>query len=84
MSEMLIAMNLGKQAISFAMGIYLLEWILDIGYVKMISGIFCGILAINNLALILFMIWGKKIRVATSKTWLARMHRETAVQGESH
>merc|ERR1712093_750493 len=45
-SEMLIAMNLGKQAISFAMGIYLLEWILEIGYVKMIGGIFCGILVI--------------------------------------
>jgi hypothetical protein len=83
-SEMLIAMNLGKQAISFAMGIYLLEWILEIGYVKMIGGIFCGILLINNLATIPFMIWGKKIRVATSKTWLAQMHRRTAVAGESH
>merc|ERR1711939_785093 len=77
-SEMLIAMNIGKQAISFAMGIYLLEWILEIGYVKMIGGIFCGILVINNLATILFMIWGKKIRIATSRTWLARMHRQTA------
>ena len=28
-SEMLIAMNLGKQAISFGMGIYLLDWILE-------------------------------------------------------
>jgi hypothetical protein len=83
-SEMLIAMNLGKQAISFAMGIYLLEWILEIGYVKMIGGIFCGILLINNLATIVFMIWGKSIRVATSKTWLAEMHRRTAVAGESH
>lgn len=83
MSEMLIAMNLGKQAISFAMGIYLLDWILEIGYVKMIAGIFCGILLLNNLAVIPFMIWGKKIRVATSKTWLARVHRETAT-GETH
>ena len=83
-SEMLIAMNLGKQAISFAMGIYLLEWILEIGYVKMIGGIFCGILLLNNLATIPFMIWGKKIRVATSKSWLAQMHKRTAVAGESH
>ncbi|KAG9698554.1 WD40 repeat-like protein, partial [Aureobasidium melanogenum] len=30
-AEMLIAMNLGKQAISFGMGIYLLEWILEHG-----------------------------------------------------
>lgn len=83
-SEMLIAMNLGKQAISFAMGIYLLEWILELGFVKMIGGIFCGILLINNLATIIFMVWGKRIRVATAKTWLARMHRQTAVTGESH
>ncbi|KAJ5725981.1 MFS transporter [Penicillium malachiteum] len=30
-SEMLIAMNLGKQAISFGMGSYLLDWILEWG-----------------------------------------------------
>ncbi|KAF9892977.1 hypothetical protein FE257_000569 [Aspergillus nanangensis] len=30
-SEMLIAMNLGKQAISFGMGSYLLDWILESG-----------------------------------------------------
>ncbi|KAG9775169.1 hypothetical protein ABEF93_000014 [Exophiala dermatitidis] len=84
LSEMLIAMNLGKQAISFGMGFKLLDWILETGYVKVIAGIFCGVLAANDLALLLFMVFGKKIRIATSKTWLARMHKKTHVAGESH
>lgn len=29
-------MNLGKQAISFGMGVYLLDWILTTGYVTVI------------------------------------------------
>ncbi|KAK5465079.1 hypothetical protein LTS15_001642 [Exophiala xenobiotica] len=84
LSEMLIAMNLGKQAISFAMGFKLLTWILENGYVNVIAGIFCGVLAANDVALLIFMFFGKKIRIATSKTWLARMHKRTHVVGESH
>jgi hypothetical protein len=84
LSEMLIAMNLGKQAISFAMGFKLLTWILENGYVNVIAGIFCGVLAANDVALLVFMFFGKKIRIATSKTWLARMHKRTHVVGESH
>ena len=84
LSEMLIAMNLGKQAISFAMGFKLLTWILEIGYLKMIGGIFCGVLLINNLALIVFMLFGKKIRIATSQTWLASLHRRTRTAGAVH
>ncbi|KIX04625.1 uncharacterized protein Z518_05495 [Rhinocladiella mackenziei CBS 650.93] len=84
LSEMLIAMNLGKQAISFGMGFELLDWILETGYVNVIAGIFCGVLAANDLALLIFMFFGKKIRIATSKTWLASMHRKTHVAGESH
>lgn len=84
LSEMLIAMNLGKQAISFGMGFKLLDWILETGYVTVIAGIFCGVLAANNLALLVFMAFGKKIRVATSKTWLARMHKRSHIAGESH
>ena len=76
-SEMLIAMNLGKQAISFGMGIYLLDWILENGYAVTISGIFAAILLANNLALLIFMGWGKKIRIYMSRTWLARLHRKT-------
>lgn len=84
LSEMLIAMNLGKQAISFGFGFKLLDWILENGYVNVIAGIFCGVLAANNIALLIFMVFGKKIRIATSKTWLAQMHRKTQVVGESH
>ncbi|CAI4212408.1 unnamed protein product [Parascedosporium putredinis] len=61
-SEMLIAMNLGKQAISFGMGINLLNWILEHGYVVMIAGVFCGIVLANNLTVIIFMLYGKRIR----------------------
>jgi uncharacterized membrane protein len=65
-SEMLIAMNLGKQSISFGMGIYLLDWILKDGFAVTISGIFTAVL-----------FYGKKIRIFMSKTWLARLHRGT-------
>ncbi|KAJ1299709.1 hypothetical protein OPQ81_005035 [Rhizoctonia solani] len=39
-SEMLIAMNIGKQAISFGMGIDILEWVVENGYAVMIAGVF--------------------------------------------
>ncbi|KAK8102415.1 hypothetical protein PG984_015561 [Apiospora sp. TS-2023a] len=73
-SEMLIAMNLGKQAISFGLSINLLDWILERGYAVVISGIFGGILVANNLALLGFMAYGKRIRVAMTGSWLARLH----------
>lgn len=76
-SEMLIAMNLGKQSISFGMGIYLLDWILENGYAVTMSGIFAAVLLVNNLVLVVFMIWGKRIRIFMSKTALARLHRGT-------
>jgi hypothetical protein len=84
LSEMLIAMNLGKQAISFGMGVYLLDWILKIGYAKVIAGIFTGVLLANNLSLLIFMFFGKKIRIAISKSWLASMHRKTKTEGATH
>lgn len=71
-SEMLIAMNLGKQAISFGMGSFLLDWILTRGYAVVIAGIFGGVLLANNLTVLVFMLWGKKIRTFTSKSWLGR------------
>ena len=83
-SEMLIAMNLGKQAISFGMGLYLLDWILQRGYVVVISGIFVAVLLANNLALFIFLFTGKKIRTLTSRTWLGGMHKKTAVAGMTH
>lgn len=76
-SEMLIAMNLGKQAISFGMGIDILEWVTENGYAVMIAGVFCGVLLANNLALISFMIYGKRIRAFMAKTWLAKVHKDS-------
>jgi hypothetical protein len=84
LSEMLIIMNLGKQAISFGLSIEVLNWILNNGAAKVIAGAFTAVLVVNNLGVIVFMLWGKKIRVATSKTWLAAMHKRSAVAGETH
>ena len=84
LSEMLIAMNLGKQAISFGFGFKILDWILESGYVTIIAGVFCGVLFASDLMLLVFMFFGKRIRIATSKTWLARLHKSTQVMGESH
>jgi hypothetical protein len=83
-SEMLIAMNLGKQAISFGMGVKLLDWILERGYAVVISGIFGAVLAGNNLALLGFWWYGKDIRKVTARTWLGGWHRKSAGQKLSH
>ena len=84
LSEMLIIMNLGKQAISFGLGLEVLDWILQDGYATVLAGIFTAVLLVNNLAVIPFMIFGKRIRVATANTWLASVHASSAVVGESH
>lgn len=76
-SEMLIAMCVGKQMISFAFGIYLLDWVVASGYAVIIAGVFCGVLLANNLCLFIFMFFGKRIRVYYASTWLSRMHRRT-------
>ncbi|KAL2062478.1 hypothetical protein VTL71DRAFT_6744 [Oculimacula yallundae] len=77
-SEMLIAMNLGKQAISFGMGLHLLQWILERGYAVVIGGIFVAVLLANNLALIVFVFAGKRIRIFTARSFVGRMHKKTA------
>ncbi|KAK3937817.1 MFS general substrate transporter [Diplogelasinospora grovesii] len=84
LSEMLIIMNLGKQSISFGLSIQVLNWILETGYANVIAGAFTAVLCLNNLMVIVFMLWGKRIRVATSKTWLASMHKRSAIHGETH
>ncbi|TKX18395.1 MFS transporter-like protein 172 [Elsinoe australis] len=81
-SEMLIAMNLGKQAISFGMGIYLLDWILSLGYVTVIAGIFTGVLVANNFSLLIFMWKGKSIRKFMHNSWISRFHSKNASIGE--
>lgn len=82
--EMLIAMNLGKQAISFGMSLYLLDWVLQRGYVVVISGIFCAVLLANNLVVVIFMIFGKNIRRYTSRSWLGRLHARTYTKNMTH
>lgn len=83
-SEMLIAMNLGKQAISFAMGFELLTWITQDGYANVISGAFVGVLLANNLLLPVFIIFGKKIRIWTATSRIGRWHRSLGGQRMVH
>ncbi|KAL4980640.1 major facilitator superfamily domain-containing protein [Aspergillus desertorum] len=59
-SEMLIAMNLGKQAVSFGMGSYLLAWIADRGYAVVIAGVFCAVAVANNLMVAVFGFGGRE------------------------
>ncbi|KAJ9165407.1 MFS general substrate transporter [Coniochaeta hoffmannii] len=75
--EMLIAMNIGKQSISFGFGFKILDWIAQYGYVKVFAGIFTGVMTINNLAVVIFLVWGKDMRRWIAQTWLARMHRRS-------
>lgn len=83
-SEMLIAMNLGKQAVSFGMGLDLLSWVLQHGYAVMIAGVFCAIVLVNNLAVVVFMLWGKRIRRFMATTWLARVHKASVKEIATH
>ncbi|KAI1506162.1 major facilitator superfamily domain-containing protein [Biscogniauxia marginata] len=83
-SEMLIAMNLGKQAISFGLGLKVLTWVTEKGYAVVMSGIFGGILLANNLFLIVFMVWGKPIRKFMAETWLARLHSRSIRETLTH
>lgn len=77
MSEFLIAMQIGKNAISFGMGFALLTWVKERGYAVVIAGVFGAIMFANNVCLLIFMWKGKEIRVFWSQTWLARFHRST-------
>lgn len=83
-SEMLIAMNIGKQAISFGFGLKVLTWVLESGYGEVMSGIFGGVLLANNLVLLIFMVWGKRIRSFMSRTWLARLHFRSIREVTTH
>lgn len=84
-SEMLIAINVGKQAVSFGFGNAVLKWVaVPHGYAIVVGGIFAGVLAANNLVVVVFLLWGKAIRRAMARSWLARLHRRTHVAGEVH
>jgi len=73
LSEMLIAMNLGKQAISFGIGSYLLDWILERGYAVIIAGILGALILGNHLVAFIFMAFGKRIRRYTARGWMGKM-----------
>ncbi|KAI5864009.1 putative MFS transporter [Durotheca rogersii] len=83
-SEMLIAMNIGKQAISFGFGVKVLDWVMESGYAVVMAGIFGGVLLANNLVLLVFIIWGKRIRKYMSETWLARLHFKSIREVTTH
>ncbi|KAK5194633.1 hypothetical protein LTR99_003136 [Exophiala xenobiotica] len=83
-SEMLIAMNFGKQAISTGMGSYVLNWVLKDGYAVVIGGIFGSVILLNNLALFVFLFWGKRIRRYTASSWLGRLHKRTQKDVMTH
>ncbi|KAI0149546.1 putative MFS transporter [Xylariaceae sp. FL1272] len=83
-SEMLIAMNVGKQLVSFGLGLKVLDWILESGYAKVIAGAFGGILLANNLFLVVFMIWGKGIRRFMSESWVAKLHGRGSISEGSN
>ncbi|CAK7221955.1 hypothetical protein SCUCBS95973_004675 [Sporothrix curviconia] len=85
-SEMLIAINVGKQAVSFGFGNAVLQWVVSVphGYAVVVGGIFVGVLAANNLVVLVFLVWGKAIRRAMARSWLARLHHTTHVAGEVH
>ncbi|KAK5626947.1 hypothetical protein RRF57_002662 [Xylaria bambusicola] len=77
-SEMLMAINVGKQLVSFGLGFKVLDWIMQNSYAAVISAGFGSILLANNMFLIVFMIWGKRIRRFMSTTWLAKLHGRSA------
>ncbi|KAI2611892.1 MFS general substrate transporter [Hypoxylon sp. NC1633] len=73
-SEMLIAINVGKQAVSFGLGFGVLDWVMARGYAAIIAGAFGAVFLANNLMLIVFMLRGKQIRKFMSTSWVAKLH----------
>ena len=61
MSEMLIAMDVAENAISFCMGYALLTRVPKTGYAAVIAGAFGGILVADNLVLLLLIWTGKSM-----------------------
>jgi hypothetical protein len=59
---MLIALNIEKTAISFGMSFELLNWILKSGYANMIAGVFTAVLFMKKFAVVILIVWGKKLR----------------------
>ncbi|OAA63521.1 Major facilitator superfamily domain, general substrate transporter [Niveomyces insectorum RCEF 264] len=83
-SEMIIAVNVGKQAVSFGFGNAVLTWVHTRSYAVIFGGVFTGVLAANNLVVLVFLFWGKPLRRAMARSWLARLHRQTHTAGAAH
>ncbi|KXT00725.1 hypothetical protein AC578_8275 [Pseudocercospora eumusae] len=83
-SEMLIAMCVGKQLISFGFGEKLLDWVATDGYAVIIAGVFCGVLFANNVCVFIFIFCGKRIRRVLAGSWLARMHKKSIREMMAH
>ncbi|KAJ4223279.1 hypothetical protein NW759_005914 [Fusarium solani] len=75
--EMLIAMNVGKQAISFGFGFEVIDWIIEKGYITMFAGIFCGVMVANNLVVFIFLVFGKSMRRYLGQTRLGKTHKNS-------
>lgn len=78
MSELLMAMNMGKTVISFGVGFKVLDWVEERGYATIIAGILSGVLFVNCAMVVVFMVVGKRMRVWYSTSRLQRMQRRTA------
>ena len=76
--ELLIATNLGKSAISFGMGYGVIEWVNQYGYATMIAGAYMAILLSITSVVIVFMIWGKRIRIFMHNSWIGQLHQRAA------
>jgi len=74
---MLIAMNLGKAAVSFGVGGFVLDWVFQYGYAVLMSGIFTAVLLASNMLVFVFMIWGKSIRRTLSSSALGKFLGKT-------
>lgn len=57
---------------------------MESGYAVVMSGIFGGVLLVNNLLLLVFIVWGKDIRKFMSRTWLARLHSSSIKEVVTH
>lgn len=71
--QALIAMNLGKQAISFGISFYLLNWVAIYGYIRVISIYFVIVLCLNNVVVFFFLAAGKRVRAETARL-TGRLH----------
>jgi Zn-dependent protease len=59
-------------------GYGVIEWIEQHGYVKMVAGAYMAILLFVNLIVLVFMAYGKRIRVFMHHSWVGQLHQRAA------